>query len=335
MSERNLLLGKGEALATAQTIKRGSGPKKFPYTIEEVRAEISTSLEQVQRSLSALPKAAKPRGEGVFELTLHPAFLGRSYFPKNILKKAGLRDVGSKESSIIPRQVTDIRDAGKLQATATLFIAGTESAVANLRSLLKESSISSTLEKELKEIESIRWVNSESKIRGQLPQGNGPHAFEVALHAGSDEEDIVASFADFVRAHSGKADLKRRIKVGGLTFIPVYASSEAIVAIASHTFLRVARPMPELRIAHPTLARSTLANYSTTLPNQAAIAPDKAAAIFDGGLGTTDLSRWATEYHYEDTDETHGRYLCMAMKSPRLFCLAGSLQKLTSSDAHT
>ncbi len=170
MPERNLLLGRGEALTTAQTIKRASGPKKFPYTIEEVRAEISTSLEQVQHSLSALPKAAKPRGEGVFELTLHPAFLGRSYFPKSILKKSGLRDVGSKETSVIPRQVTDIRDAGKLQATATLFIAGTESAVANLRDLLKASSIPSTLEKELKEIESIRWIDNHSKIRGQLPE---------------------------------------------------------------------------------------------------------------------------------------------------------------------
>ncbi|WP_434120035.1 hypothetical protein [Pseudomonas fortuita] len=167
----------------------------------------------------------------MFELTLHPAFLGRSYFPKSILKKAGLRDVGSKETSIIPRQVTDIRDAGKIQATATLFIAGTESAVANLRTLLEASSIPSSLEKELKEIESIRWINNESKIRGQLPQDGEQHAFEVALHAGPDEEDIVASFAEFVRAHSGKADLKRRIKVGGLTFIPVYASSKAMIAI--------------------------------------------------------------------------------------------------------
>ncbi|WP_434120036.1 hypothetical protein [Pseudomonas fortuita] len=65
MSERNLLLGKGEALTTAQAIKRGSGPKKFPYTIEEVRAEISSSLEQVQNSLSALPKAAKAWGGSV------------------------------------------------------------------------------------------------------------------------------------------------------------------------------------------------------------------------------------------------------------------------------
>lgn len=309
MAERNLLLGKGEALATAKEIKRNSGPKKYPYTLEEIRAEISSSLEQVQLSLSALPKAAKPRGEGVFELTLHPAFLAKSYFPKRILKKAGLRDVGSKETSIVPRQVTDIRDAGKLQATATLFIAGTESAVANLRGLLKSSDIPATLEKELKEIESIRWIQNENKIRGPLPQGDGPHAFEVALHAGSDEEDIVASFSDFVKVHSGKADLKRRIKVGGLTFIPVYASSEAMVAIASHTFLRVARPMPELRIAHPSLARSTLANYSTTLPSHTAIAPDKAAAIFDGGLGTTDLAGWATEYYYEDTGDTNGQLL--------------------------
>ncbi len=163
MAERNLLLGKGEALASSKEIKRNSGPKKYPYTLEEIRTEISSSLEQVQLSLSALPKAAKPRGEGVFELTLHPAFLAKSYFPKRILKKAGLRDVGSKETSIVPRHVTDIRDAGKLQATATLFIAGTESAVANLRGLLKSSDIPAALEKSSRR--SSRSAGSKTRTR--------------------------------------------------------------------------------------------------------------------------------------------------------------------------
>lgn len=309
MTERNLLLGKGEALTTAREIKRGSGPKNFPYTVEEVREAISSSLEHVERSLSKLPKGAKPRGEGVFELTLHPAFLARSYFPKSILKKSGLRDVGSKETSIVPRHVTDARDAGKKQATATIYLAGKESAVAALRSILHSTTHTKQIEKELKEIESVRWIDNENKIRGDLPDDDEQHAFEVALHAGADEEDVVASFAEFVRAHLGKADLKRRIKVGGLTFIPVYATSAAMMEIASHSFLRVARPMPELRIAHPTMARTTMSSYATSLPTQTAYMPDKYAAIFDGGLGTSDLSEWATEYYYEDTNETHGQLL--------------------------
>lgn len=242
-------------------------------------------------------------------MTLHPAFLGRSYFPKGILKKSGLRDVGSKETTIIPRKVTDENDVGKEQATATIFIAGNESAVGSLQKLLDNSSLSANLERELREIESVRWIANKDKIRGLLPDDDKVHSFEVALHAGADEEDVVASFAEFVKSHSGKADLKRRIKVGGLTFIPVYSSSEAMLEIAGHAFLRVARPMPELRIAHPTMARATLSNYTASLPLQAAYSPEKCVAIFDGGLGTSDLSSWATEYYYEDTGETHGSLL--------------------------
>lgn len=309
MTERNLLLGKGEALTSARAIKRNSGPKKFPYTLEQVRESITDALEHVQKSLAELPAEARPRGEGVFELTLHPAFLARSYFPKSILRKSGLRDVGSKETTITPRNVTDPRDSGKAQATATLFLAGNTTAVENLRSLLHSNSLTSTLEKELKEIESVRWVSNVDKIRGELPTGDQPVSFEVALHAGSDEADVVVSFSKYVKSQGGKADLKRRLTVGGLTFIPVTANSAAILKIANHAFVRVARPMPELRMAHPTMARTTFGGPIPELPKEPAHSPERFVAIFDGGLGCSDLERWAREFSYSDTDETHGAYL--------------------------
>lgn len=309
MAERNLLLGKGEALTSAQVIKRKPGPKKYPYTLEEVRESITAALEHVQQSLNELPAEARPRGEGVFELTLHPAFLARSYFPKGILRKSGLRDVGSKETTITPRRVTDQRDSGKSQATATLFLAGNNTAVQNLRSLLDSNNLTIALEKELKEIESVRWISNVDKIRGDLPTGDQPTAFEVALHAGADEADVVVSFSNFVKNHGGKADLKRRLTVGGLTFIPVTATPSAILEIANHAFVRVARPMPELRMAHPTMARTTFGGPIPVLPTEPAHSPDRFVAIFDGGLGSSDLEQWAQEFSYSDTDDTHGSYL--------------------------
>lgn len=48
MAEKNLLLGKGEALTSAKKIKRGSGPKKYPYTLDEVKQSITSSLELVK-----------------------------------------------------------------------------------------------------------------------------------------------------------------------------------------------------------------------------------------------------------------------------------------------
>jgi len=330
MANKNLLLGKGEALTSAKEIKRGSGPKKFPYTLEEVRAALAPSLALVQKSLSELPRAAKPRGEGVFELTLHPAFLARSYFPKNIFNKSGLRDIGSKETTIIPRKVTDENDAGKLQATATIYVAGNEGAISKLIDILNSHTLTANLEKELKEIESIKWIANSEKIRGNLKSDAAVHSFEVALHAGADEEDLVASFSEFVKQHTGKADLRRRIKVGGLTFIPVYATAEAMLKIASHSFLRVARPMPDLRIAHPAMVRTTLGNFAAGLPYEAAYSPDKFAAIFDGGLGTSDLGTWATEYFYEDTGETHGNLLMHGNEVTSTFLFG----RLSSEEEH-
>jgi hypothetical protein len=96
MAERNLLLSGGEKLATASEIKRGSGPKKRPYQIADTRAMIGESIATVEAAIRALPEGSKPRGEGVFLLTLHPAFLARSYYPVNLLRAAGLRDVGSR-----------------------------------------------------------------------------------------------------------------------------------------------------------------------------------------------------------------------------------------------
>ncbi len=310
MAEKNVLLGNGEALATPSKFKGGGGPKNYPYTLEEVRDAIDTPLQEVRDQIARLPKSAKPRGEAVFEVTLHPAFLARSYFPSDILRKSQLRDVGSKETTIIPRKVTDDRDAGKEQATATLYVAGNEASIDLLRGHLKSQKLAKGLEKSIVEIESIQWTDSSKKIKKgitELPDGVQP--YEIALHAGPEEEDIVSSFYKFVKEQGGRADLKRRIKAGGLTFIPVYATRQQIEAIAQHAFLRVARPMPELRMTHPNMTRTTYHNFKNELPTEEAHDGEQYAAIFDGGLGTTDLSKWTEEIHYDDTLETNGHLL--------------------------
>lgn len=309
MAEKNILLGNGEALATSSEIKRTGGGKSYPYTLSDVAEAIAPTLADIQKLASELPRGAKPRGEAVFEITLHPAFLAKSYYPQTLLKKSQLRDLGSKETTIIPRKVTDKRDAGKKQATATLLVAGNESAIATLRGFLNAEKLAKNIQNGLKEIETVRWIKNTDKIKGDVQPNEVEQSFEVALHAGPDEEDIVISFSDYVKLYGGKADLRRRIKVGRLTFIPVYATGSAIYEIANHSFLRVVRPMPELRMAPANMARSSLAGYSNVLPTESALMGGTYAAVFDGGLGTQDLSQWATEYYYEDTDETVGQLL--------------------------
>jgi len=290
MTNRNLLLGGGEKLTAKSPIKRGSGPKKRPYKIDDTRRLIQQSLLDIQSEIIALPQDAKPRGEGVFELTLHPAFLARSYYPNKLLRATGLRDIGSKETVVIPKNVTNARDSNKEQATATLYIAGEVDHVRRLLNFLMSDDTEKTVRDELTEIESVGWIRGIDKIKGKLPADQKLHSFEVALHIGEAEEDIFAAFIDFANKNSAKVDAKRKIQVGGITFVPVEATTLAIQNLSSFSFLRVARTMPELRLALPNVVRQSFPNVNLELPQTPALFQGKPVAIFDGGLGASDLA---------------------------------------------
>ncbi|KWF02634.1 S8 family peptidase [Burkholderia pseudomultivorans] len=309
MAERNLLLGGGEKLATVSEIKRGSGPKKRPYQIADTRAMISNSIVEIEEAIRSLPDGSKPRGEGVFQLTLHPAFLARSYYPVNLMRASGLRDVGSREATVVPRKVTNPRDEGKQQATASLYVAGSADDVQTLWSLLQSDRTPAVVQQELTEIESIDWIAPEEKFKGALPEDAEQHSFEVALHAGSKEEDIVAAFAAFAKKSGARADLGRRIQVGGLTFVPVRASPDAMRKLTAFTFLRVARPMPAIRAAIPNVVRQSQPDIVCELPPPGVLDASERVAIFDGGLGTDDLNPWVKEIVFDDTKSTHGQLL--------------------------
>ncbi len=282
MATRNLLLGGGENLAGRATIVRGGGPKKMPYTLAEVRAELLAPVQVIAAALRGIPASAKPRGEGVFEMTLHPSFLARSYYPAKLLAATGLRDVGSKEKTIIPRKASEDRLEGKPHATASILVAGREDGINKLASFLAADSVPDYIGRQLAEIESIQWLGSEDKVRGDLPADDVRHSFEVALHAGANEDDIVIGFQRFAMQLGADVDLKRRIRVGGLTFLPVTATSSQLLALSEFTFLRVARTMPALRIAVPNMVRQTMNAIPFALPVGGPIHPSERVAIFDG-----------------------------------------------------
>lgn len=309
MATKNLLLGGGEKLASRAAIVRGGGPKKRPYTLEDVRAELLAPVQEIASTLRSIPGGAKPRGEGVFEMTLHPAFLARSYYPAKLLAAAGLRDVGSKEKEITPRKASEPRLEGKPHATASILVAGREDSIGRLASFLTAKSVPEYISQQLAEIESIRWLEADEKIRGELPVDDAPHPFEIALHAGPNEDDIVIGFQRYAMQLGADVDLKRRIRVGGLTFVPVAATSSQLLALSQFTFLRVARPMPALRIAVPNMVRQTINTIPFALPVGGPLHPSERVAIFDGGLGTADLSAWATEHTFPETSDTSGALL--------------------------
>jgi hypothetical protein len=96
MADKNLLIGYGETLVAPVTLKRGGGDKRYPYGFSEVRPRLSKKIRAVIDEIKVANPATTPRGEVVVEMTLHPAFLAKSYFPKQLLNEFNLRHVGSK-----------------------------------------------------------------------------------------------------------------------------------------------------------------------------------------------------------------------------------------------
>jgi len=308
-NERNLLLGHGERLTQTSPILPGGGPKKYPYSIDDIRSALKSSIGVVKEKLHSLPPAAKPRGEAVFQITLHPAFLGRSYFPDDLLRMSGLRDVGSKQISVKPRKVSKKRDQDKSLATAQLFVAGDEAAIDRFGDLLFSQKTNAGLQKQFTEIENLGWIEPQERLKGNIPEDTQAYQFEVVLHAGPNEDDVVHSFSVFAKDVGVDVDQGRRVQVGGLTFLPVKGTGQALHELTQFGFLRVARLMPELRIVHPGVTRQATGIAVPELPEIAPLYQDSRAAIFDGGLGTEDLIKWATEFITPGTEKTIGALL--------------------------
>lgn len=307
--ERNLLLGNGNVLTSTEPLPKGRDGKKLPYTLAEVREKINPELDAVIRKFSTLNELAKPRGESVFNLTLHPAFLGKSYFPEDILRVSGLRDVGSRQLIITPRKAARKCDENKALVTAQLFVSGSEASVDKFKNILNDNSAPKYLKEEFIEIESIDFFDVEDRQRNFQLVSNDFGKFEVVLHAGLEDDDIIKAFIIYASRFNIEVDYKSKIQIGGLTFLVAHATPSDMRSVLDFSLIRVVRPMPALRCAQPNVVRKISDIITPDLPTENAILNSERIAIFDGGLGTTDLNQWVTEYAYPDTQDTVGYLL--------------------------
>lgn len=125
MKNKNLLLGYGETLTREVILKRGGGSKNKPYTYEENKPVIMRDLQELVKDFNDIPEKAKPNGEAVAKVTLHPAFLAKSYFPVDVFKHFSLRSIGSKSVKIRPRKNVSSRGKAKEEhASACIYVSG-------------------------------------------------------------------------------------------------------------------------------------------------------------------------------------------------------------------
>jgi hypothetical protein len=125
--EHNYLLGSGERLTSAERISKTGGPKPPPYTFQQARERLSERLTAAVRDFTLLPRDAKPNGQVVALLTMHPRYISKSDYPLELLAEVGLRSVGSR-SKVVKPDAWGVDDHLESAPTEQIFVAGGDDA---------------------------------------------------------------------------------------------------------------------------------------------------------------------------------------------------------------
>lgn len=302
--ENNFLIGNGDKITKGVSVPSRGGPKNPPYTLNEAREKLSDEISDAQNYYDRLVDKAKPKKQVVAKLTLHPRYIAKTDFPKDLFDSLGLRAIGSKSERISPKQ-WGIKKHPETALTESYFIAGPEINFEQWSTLLNTNNISKPLEK-IVMIEELSAINGLEKFKGQIIDNQ--HFFEIVLH-NDDDPDIVELFLDYVESVDSSVEKKRIRTVDGLTFIPVIADSiERVNQISDFSFVRVARGMPSLR---PLMIRGAdLIASPLILPTNQILDTKIKTVIFDGGLEKPlELSNWVNYIEPEGIGKPLNNYL--------------------------
>ncbi|MBN3731326.1 S8 family peptidase [Burkholderia sp. Tr-20390] len=296
------LIGKGELLTySIDAPKKKPGEKAHPYTLAEARRALLPQIDSANQSFARLPDAACPDDLAVAMVTLHPAYLAKSYFPRHLLQAAGLQHLGSRTQRVRPRKKASTK-APSESDTTQLFVAGRRSILRNLDAYARTLEPGTREGMEFSQIESIAPMSPVDRIR--LGSTSGVHVFEVGLHvpAGEDPGQLRAIFAKYAQTCGFVVNPAFDFQAGQLLFLPVEGPQEHLERLALFTLMRVIREMPRLRAARP-LTRSTPVAVSFDLPAGEPLSREPRVAVLDGGLPDAHvLGDYVRRYFLSDED---------------------------------
>lgn len=301
MAGPRYLIGQGENLSEEiARPPRGMGEKAHPYSFFEARQRLAPQWQSAARAIGALPELACPGGEAALELTLHPSYLAKSYYPSDLLQELGLHHLGSRAAHIVPERVVAARaeESGKAQPAPVLYLAG------DVDSLIRFGNLASTwaprndaVQDAFRRVESVS-APSRSRLKALSGRFDDRDAIpmEVVLHNPEEtgNSTIIRTFARFMRSLDVRYDLGRQRQAGGLAFLPIVVPRDRLDDVLDFSFLRVLREAPRIVPFDP-VARSIGRAFPVNVGSEEAIAPDLSVAIFDGGLPNHHgLERWVT-----------------------------------------
>lgn len=299
----NYLIGKAEELAKITPPPKMDPQSRDLYTIEEVVERLRPQLAQVTKEFSDLSGSLCPRGYAVAKMTLHPSFIAKGHFPKQLFREMGVRSIGSKATDIKPDKWMRKGTPEKSPSTS-LFIAGKIENFVDFEKKLPDLTEESYVAQDLKKVWSFENIPATSKLKEN--HSSKPGYFEVGVQfiPGGTSEFIKQSFITYARSLNFDVRDDLSLEVSNLWFVPVIGPSDKAVELARHSFVRVIRPMAPLRAFRP-LVRSLPGSSKAKLPSAPPIASDVRVAILDGGLPTTHaIGPWLNEYRLSDSSSS-------------------------------
>lgn len=296
------LIGKGELLTyPIKAPKKQPGEKNHPYTLAQAKQALLPQIDATNQVFEALPRAACAGDLAVAIVTLHPAYLAKSYFPRHLLRAANLESVGSRTIRIRPRKLAT-KNAPVEAETTQLFVAGKRSDLKAFRGMAASLGEQTAEGQEFKQIETIEPMLAEARLRPCSKEGFD--VFEVGLHVpdGGDSEWVRGAFANYAETCGFEVNPDYSFDAGRLLFLPVEGDRSGLDALAAFTLARVIRPMPRLRAARP-MTRGHAVAVPFDLPVVEPVSLEPKVAILDGGLPEQHLLQpYVRRYFVADED---------------------------------
>ena len=294
------IIGRGEVLTYEIPPPKSGGPKVHPYSLSEAKAELIPQIQGMAAQVENLPTQACPNGLAVAKMTLHPAYIAKSFFPTGLLRGAGLISVGSRTVRVAPRKDTR-KKLVEQRETTQIFVAGARDAFERFASYAQQLETGIKEGVEFSEIEALSLMSSADRIKA-LKSRTGQAVYEVGLHLIPDTpvEVLRRSFIAYCRQCGFSVATKYEFQVGGLVFVPVEGDASGLDALAQFTLMRVIRPMPLLRSVRP-LTRGAPISVGFRLPVNQPLSNEPSVAVLDGGLPSQHvLSPYVGNYFKSD-----------------------------------
>lgn len=304
---KNFIIGYGETLTSKVQVKRGSGDKKHPYSLEEARKRVYGRLNSIIDDISSKPEKECANGEVVIKLIQHPSYLAKTYYPKALLKRYEMKDIGSKPVRIRPDKWA-VKNHPVEGLSSCIYISAKKDRYIDLLRDLGDGFIEESLLNLLRTIEDISYFKTDEKIKNVSHESQTLN-LEVVIHASQEDQNIISYFENYIASLGGKVLTKKAKTVGGLTFLPVLIDLGKEEKLARFSHLRVLRSMPKLRFNKPEIMRTTL-DSTFELPDVGPLNNDIKVCLLDGGLGDSHLlTPWATEVIPNNVSSSHPKLL--------------------------